>query len=162
MKTKIKQTAKGPVGPKMSALAKVEIGQTHLSKDRYTPIVSSTNKYKMDEAHLILKPLSHFKFDLENECYVLNINVHVGDGYSLDANNAVECLSSGGTLLIFLNYSKASKTGNVPTSLFNYRIEFKEDITKKIKGKRLLIVTSSGDPEEGSAAQVIVEDEDEI
>ncbi|GEM_PF-4581243 len=162
MKPEIEQTAKGPVSENIRRLAKVEIGKTNISEAGYIPLVSSTNEYTLEQQHLILKPLTHFKYHSAGNCYVLNINVHVGDGYSIDPNNAVQCVTMGKNIMIFLNYAKAGESGNVPTAILNYRIEFDSDKTDKIRGKQILITTSSGDPEEGSGTQVIVEDEDEI
>lgn len=162
MNTVLQQGPKSPIAPRMKDLAKVEIGRTDISASEYTPIVSSTNDFTLQREHLMLKPLTHFSFHQDTGTYVLNINIHVGNGYSVDENNAVECLSTGKNVLIFLNYGKASESGNVPTYIYNYRIEFNTDVTQKIMGKKILVITSSGDPEEGDTTQVIVEDEDEI
>lgn len=162
MSTQLEQTEKGPISKKMRGLAKVEIGKTDISNAEYTPMISSTNEYTLQQSHLMLKPLSHFEYQPDTNSYVLNINVHLGNGYSIDPNNAVQSLTTGKNILIFLNYAKAAEAGNIPTSILNYRIEFDQNKTDKIKGKRILVVTSSGDPEEGSTGQVVVEDEDEI
>ena len=86
-----------------------------------------------------------------------------GSHHLPDGNNAVECKTVGKNVLVFLNFAKIGDT-IVSNDYLNYRyqIEFLEDFTSFIKGKEIIIVTASGDPEEGDATKVIVEDEDEI
>lgn len=107
-----------------------------------------------------LKPYAHLNF--ENNIYTLQICVQVGEGYVTDPHNSIESLTVGKNLMIFLNYEKGDDANSTPCLNYIYSIRFSVEASAKLKGKNILIITASGDPEEASGAQVVVEDEDEI
>lgn len=154
------------IGSKMEKLASVNITYNTISAGNSVGVYPSSED-KLSLSHLILKPLSHFRFKSPTESnagnYELNINVLADTHHLPDENNFVECKTVGKNILVFLNFSQIGDAIK-STNYLNYRfsIEFNESYNSFIKGKEIIIVTASGDPEEGDASKVIVEDEDEI
>lgn len=159
------------IGPKIKRLAKVNISRNTIKAGESVGLYP--NSEAMPLSHLILKPLSHFNFKSspvspseqksKTGNYVLNITVLTGCHHQPDQQNAIECKTVGKNVLVFINYTIENNIGESGDyQNYRYRIEFAEEFTKSIRGKEILIVTASGDPEEGDASKVIIEDEDEI
>lgn len=153
------------IGKRISKLGNVLITYSILN-DVYRAVIP-TNEEKGDlhpslpgEDEMNLKPFSRLKY--ENGTYVLQISVQVAEGYATDPKNSIESLAVGNNLMIFLNYEKTTGANDTPFLNYVYTIRFSSETSAKLKGKQLLIVTASGDPEEGDASKVVVDDEDEI
>ena len=124
--------------------------------------------------HLLLKPLSHFNYESiipgspQQKRYVLNINVLTKVTHLPDPVHAISLRTAGKTAMLFINYKTQGDDGagtadsETTYKNYRYRIQFKHESTYLVKGKELVVITASGDPEEGSASKIIVEDEDEI
>ncbi|MBO6659101.1 MAG: hypothetical protein JJ909_05760 [Roseivirga sp.] len=153
------------IGKRISKLGNVLITYSTLS-DVYRAVKLSqetTGELQLplpNQDKMNLKPYAHLSFD--NNMYTLQVCVQVGEGYVTDPLNSIESLAVGKNLMIFLNYKKQESANSTPFLNYVYTIQFSAEASVKLKGKHLLIVTASGDPEEGSGTQVIVEDEDEI
>ena len=150
------------IGPKIKKIAKVNISSNTIEIGQSVGLYPDESPIRLQD--LRLKPLSHFNFKSESNCYVLNINVLTGSHHKPDPKNALECKTIGRNILVFINYATEPKKKKTKDNYqnFRYRIEFSDKYTDFIKGKEIIIATASGDPEEGSVTKVIVEDEDEI
>lgn len=153
------------IGSKVEQICKVNISSNTITQGESEGLYPSTSPISL--SHLILKPLTNLNFNTGAGSgegnYVLNVTVLTGSHHSPDSANAIEFKTVGKNLIIFLNY--IVETDQVVGSNYNnyrYQFEFSASTTSSLRGKEIIIVTASGDPEEGDASKVIIEDEDEI
>jgi len=152
------------IGARLSSMASVNISSNTIKKQDSTGFFPSSGE-PMGLSHLVLKPLTFFSFEPALGRYVLNVSIITGGHHSPDNKNAIECQTVGKNFLIFINYTVNDDDGDIADDTYNnyrYRFEFNEGWTQYLKGREIIIVTASGDPEEGDASKVVVEDEDEI
>lgn len=153
------------IGPKVEKICTVNISSNTITSGKSQGLYPSTSPVSLSE--LILKPLTHFNFNGAGESslgnYVLNVTVLTGSHHAPDSTNAIEFKTVGKNLIIFLNYSIGNdEIESTDYNNYRYQFKFSADATTSLKGKEIIIVTASGDPEEGEVSKVIIEDEDEI
>ena len=147
-------SAEYTIGRNICNLCEVNISTQELAELKE---VYSVDGKKSD---IYLKPHSFLSYNSKAKTYSLDITVRAKPKFDLDPENALSYLSVGGTILIFMNFIDDSDTPY--ERMFSFNLEFKTQIASKLKGKEIILITIFGDPEEGSAAKIIVDDEDEI
>ena len=152
------------IGAKIGEMANINISSNTIKKQDSTGLFPSSDE-PMGLSHLVLKPLTFFSYDSKLGRYVLNVSIIAGSHHLPDAKNAIECKKVGKNILIFINYTVNENANDTTGDAYNnyrYRFEFIPGWTEYLKGKEIIIVTASGDPQERHATKVEVEDEDEI
>lgn len=119
-----------------------------------------------------MAPACHLGFNRDSSAggqYHLDIVLFTKSNLDFDINNRMAARLTGRDIVLLVNMSepvlketKDSSTQDCEAYIYVMRVQFKAEITNRLRGKNILVLPVYGDPEEGTITKIVVEDEDEI